>query len=80
MRGWELGAHTHTAALAALQELLEVSLSAPGRVTLPRAPPHTLLLSGSLFSPFPKVQYSLVLFSLNSTACSLNMADASARH
>jgi hypothetical protein len=36
-----------------LQELIELSLSAPGRVTLPRAPPHTLLLSGSLFSPFP---------------------------
>jgi tRNA pseudouridine38-40 synthase len=36
-----------------LQELVELSLSAPGRVTLPRAPPHTLLLSGSLFSPFP---------------------------
>lgn len=36
-----------------LQGLLDVSLSAPGRVTLPRAPPHTLLLSGSVFSPFP---------------------------
>ncbi|KAF8062046.1 TMN7 [Scenedesmus sp. PABB004] len=35
------------------RELLEVSLSAPGRVSLPRAPPHTLLLSGSVFSPFP---------------------------
>lgn len=35
------------------RELVELSLSAPGRVTLPRAPPHTLLLSGSQFSPFP---------------------------
>ncbi|WIA38279.1 hypothetical protein OEZ86_001619 [Tetradesmus obliquus] len=35
------------------RELIELSLSAPGRVTLPRAPPHTLLLSGSQFSPFP---------------------------
>eukprot|EP00775_Hariotina_reticulata_P003564 gene3564-3832_t len=33
--------------------LLDVSLSAPGRVTLPRAPPHSLLLSSSLFNPFP---------------------------
>jgi hypothetical protein len=39
--------------LRLVQELVELSLSAPGRVTLPRAPPHTLLLSGSLFSPFP---------------------------
>ncbi|KAF6263018.1 hypothetical protein COO60DRAFT_1492560, partial [Scenedesmus sp. NREL 46B-D3] len=35
------------------RELVELSLSAPGRVTMPRAPPHTLLLSGSQFSPFP---------------------------
>jgi tRNA pseudouridine38-40 synthase len=36
-----------------VQELLEVSLSAPGRVSLPRAPPHSLLLYGSQFSNFP---------------------------
>lgn len=36
-----------------LQELLEMSLSAPGRVTLPRAPPHSLLLYNNQFSPFP---------------------------
>jgi tRNA pseudouridine38-40 synthase len=30
-----------------------MSLSAPGRVTLPRAPPHSLLLYGSQFAPFP---------------------------
>jgi tRNA pseudouridine38-40 synthase len=35
------------------QELLELSLSAPGRVTLPRAPPHSLLLFNNQFSPFP---------------------------
>mgnify|MGYP001810917639 CR=1 FL=1 len=28
-------------------ELLTAALSAPGRVTVPRAPPHTLLLSGN---------------------------------
>jgi len=39
--------------LAVVQELLELSLSAPGRVAVPRAPPHSLLLYGSLFSPFP---------------------------
>lgn len=36
-----------------IQELLEVSLSAPGRVTVPRAPPHSLLLYNNQFSPFP---------------------------
>lgn len=30
-----------------------MTLSAPGRVTLPRAPPHSLLLYGSQFAPFP---------------------------
>lgn len=40
-------------ALSVVQELLEFSLSAPGRVAVPRAPPHSLLLYGSLFSPFP---------------------------
>lgn len=30
-----------------------MSLSAPGRVTLPRAPPHSLLLYNNQFSPFP---------------------------
>lgn len=35
-------------------ELLPVALSAPGRVTVPKAPPHTLLLSGNEFSPFAK--------------------------
>lgn len=35
------------------QELLELSLSAPGRVPLPRAPPHSLLLFDNQFSPFP---------------------------
>lgn len=35
------------------RELLELSLSAPGRVTLPRAPPHSLLLFSNQFSPFP---------------------------
>jgi tRNA pseudouridine38-40 synthase len=40
-------------AASSLQDLLELSLSAPGRVTLPRAPPHSLLLYGSQFSPFP---------------------------
>lgn len=28
-------------------DLLQVALSAPGRVTVPRAPPHTLLLAGN---------------------------------
>lgn len=42
-----------TPAAVPRQELLELSLSAPGRVTLPRAPPHSLLLYGSQFSPFP---------------------------
>lgn len=34
--------------------LLAVALSAPGRVTVPRAPPHTLLLSDNEFSPFAR--------------------------
>jgi hypothetical protein len=40
-------------ALLHAQELLELSLSAPGRVPLPRAPPHSLLLFDNQFSPFP---------------------------
>jgi tRNA pseudouridine38-40 synthase len=34
-------------------EFLEVALSAPARAPMPRAPPHTLLLADSFFSPFP---------------------------
>ena len=35
------------------KDLLEVMLSAPARITVPRAPPHTLLLADSFFSSFP---------------------------
>lgn len=35
-------------------ELLSVALAAPGRVTVPRAPPHTLLLAGSDFGAFAR--------------------------
>ncbi|KAL6749842.1 hypothetical protein V8C86DRAFT_2832298 [Haematococcus lacustris] len=35
------------------QEVLVASLTAPARVSLPRAPPHTLLLSDCDFSEFP---------------------------
>jgi hypothetical protein len=37
------------------QELLPVSLTLPVRVTIPRAPPHSLLLGDAFFSDFRKV-------------------------
>ncbi len=36
-------------------ELLPASLTAPVRVTIPRAPPHSLLLGDAFFSDFRKV-------------------------
>jgi hypothetical protein len=51
--GLEAWSDCACAAVWLLQELLDMSLSAPGRVTLPRAPPHSLLLYGSQFAPFP---------------------------
>ncbi len=36
-------------------ELLLASLARAARVSTPRAPPHTLVLSGSTFPPFRKV-------------------------
>lgn len=35
-------------------DLLLAALSTPARVTNPRAPPHTLILSGSEFLPFKR--------------------------
>ncbi len=42
------------------QELLDASLQTPSRVTLPRAPPHTLLLSDCQFHCFPAVTGGIV--------------------
>jgi hypothetical protein len=51
--GWPQACRLISLLLVNVQALLDVSLAAPGRVTLPRSPPHSLLLSGSLFNPFP---------------------------
>ena len=44
--------------------LLEASLQAPTRITLPRAPPHTLLLSDCHFHRFPGAAMATLSFVL----------------
>ncbi len=43
-------------------DLHAASLTAPIRVTLPIAPPHTLLLAGVTFSPFPVVRLRVFMW------------------